>query len=576
MRTLLTFSVLTLFALSACHKSDVKPTLTLSDSTLVLDSAVDAVNSFNITSNVSWTITLNPASAANWLAVTPNTGSNSANVKITITGHNTNVTQPVTLTVTPTGASLAPQTITLYQQGSLQVSNANLTLGGAPVTDTVTINTDLAWKATPSASWIHLDTTQGAGISRLKISVDTNRTGSVQAGTVTLTPLNNSSAATVTINVKQDPYYAILNFTPASGKVGDTVTLNGYFPADGNYTVTLNNSSTATILSHSATQIVFTVPSSASTGGYIFVNIVNAPPPLVSATQFTVTGGWKLMTSSSGLTTSNQPALFYTYNDGLYFGWGTTNSHTIYQLDTIHWQWTPAITIPSTVQVINTPTWFINNNKLYVGGGYQAGAVNFYEYDLSQGNNAAAWRSLTPLPEFSYNASAFAVGGYGYYQPGEFTSAGNNILYQFSTSGPSDPGTWTALGALNIKDGPAASFIIGNTAYIGGGDATDINPTYSSNTFFTLTPPSVSLTAITPIPEPEYIGPSQRFCTWTSGGKAYVFDNNSGTLWSYDPSANSWTELSTSSPGIYATEYNGRIYSWDATGDIWEYTGIIQ
>lgn len=269
----------------------------------------------------------------------------------------------------------------------------------------------------------------------------------------------------------------------------------------------------------------------------------------------------------------------YGYNGGLYTGWAFNNSHTIYQLDTIHWQWNPAITIPSTVQVYQDPVWFINNNKLYVGGGYATGAVNFYEYDLSQGDNAAAWHSLTPLPEFSFNASGFAVGGNGYYQPGEFTSAGNNILYQFSTSGASDPGTWTALGPLNIKDGPAASFIVGSTAYIGGGVATNINPTYSTNTFFALTPPSTALTAITPIPEAEYIGPSQRFSTWTSGGKAYLFDDNTSNLFSYDPGSDTWTKLSTlittAGVAVYAIEYNGRIYAWDDQGDIWAYTGAM-
>jgi hypothetical protein len=460
------------------------------------------------------------------------------------------------------------------QQGSLQVSNTSITLAGTTVTDTITVNTSLSWKATASASWIHLDTTHGAGVYQLKISADTNKTGNTLTGSVTLTPLNNDTVQPITVNVKQNAFYAILNFAPLTGKIGTNVTLNGYFPA--NFTVTMNNSSAATIVSHTATQVVFTVPADATAGGYIFINIPGAPLPVVSTQQFTVLSDWKkLSDSTAGLSTNNQPSLIYTYNGSLYYGWGNTNSHTIYRLDTTNYHWVAAITIPPSVDVVQIPTYFIIGSKLYIGGGYSTTALSFYEYDMTQGNIPSAWRELTSLPENMLNGSGFAVGGSGYVQTGELTSEGNNLLYQFSTTGSTDPGSWTTLGPLNVKDGPAASFVIGNTAYFGGGTATAIdNPL--PNTFYSMTPPSITLTPISQIPEPPSLGPGQRFCTWTVGNIAYAYDSYSLTLFSYDPSGDSWTKISTiptTSAVEYAAWYNGHVYAWDNTGAVWEYTG---
>ena len=572
LRAPLLFCLVLGYFLSSCHKNEFKPSLTLSTTSLLLDSTAGAVDTFSISSNVSWKLSLSPAAAASWLQISQTTGSNSAVIKVTILGSNTNVTQPVTLTLEATGnANLPSQSITVSQKGSLLVGSANITLTGTPATDTVTLSTNLAWKAAASASWIHLDTTQGAGTYRLKISADTNRTGADQNGTVTLTPLNSSGASAVTINVRQKAFYAILNFSPLSGKPGSTITLAGYFPSI--FTVTMNNSSPATIVSHSATQIVCTVPADA-TGGYLFVNISGVLPPPVSTQQFTVLSDWKKLSDNSpGFSTNAQPSVVYTYAGNLYFGWGNNGSQTIYRLDTTNYQWVPAITIPSSVQVVQQPTWFVIDTKLYVGGGYGASPY-FYEYDMTQGSSPAAWRQLTSLPESMLNGSGFSVGGTGYVQSGVFSTAGNNLIYKFSTTGPADPGTWTALGPLNIKDGPAASFVIGNTVYFGGGMATSSDPSLAE-AFFAMTPPSISLTAIAPIPG-SYIGPGQRFSTWTVSNIGYVYDNSSRTLYSYDPAGNTWTNISTVPAGItsrleYGALFNGHILVWDDTGSFYEY-----
>jgi hypothetical protein len=234
----------------------------------------------------------------------------------------------------------------------------------------------------------------------------------------------------------------------------------------------------------------------------------------------------------------------------------------------------PAITIPSSVQVVQSPTYFIIGSKLYVGGGYSTTALSFYEYDMTQGNSPAAWRSLTPLPENMLNGSGFTLNGSGYVQTGEFTPAGNNVLYQFSIAGSADPGTWTALGALGIQ-GPLASIVVGNSVYFGCGSLIGVDPSLD-NDFWRVTPPSIESVSTAPIPEPIQLGPGQRFSTWTTGNLGYVYDSYTLTLFSYDPTANGWITLSTIPTTMrveYATNFNGHVYAWSDTGAVWEYVG---
>jgi hypothetical protein len=314
--------------------------------------------------------------------------------------------------------------------------------------------------------------------------------------------------------------------------------------------------------------------------GTVILSVLNSSAPSdtinikQNAFSAPIDTGWVLLTTNSGLSTNRQASLIYTYNGNLYYGWGHTGDQTIYRLDTTAYQWVPAITIPSSVQVVQIPTYFVIGTKLYIGGGYSTTNLGFYEYDMTQGNSPAAWRTLTSLPENMLNGSGFALGNYGYVQTGEFTPIGNNMMYQFSTTGPTDPGTWTTLGALNVNDGPATSFVLGNTVYFGGGSASAAPA--QADSFYAMQPPAMTLTRIDPIPDQANATPGQRFDTWTVNDKAYLFDSYNMTLFSYDPTGNGWARITTlNATGFveYAAFYNGHVYAWNDTGSIWEYLG---
>ena len=576
--TVIASFILCYFTIS-CHKNQetpATPVLSISTSSLLIDSTIGSSDSFNVSANIPWKLTLSPSGASNWLQVSPTEGQSGATIRLTITGKNTNTTQPVTLSLQPTdGSNIAVQTITLSQEGTLAVDSSLITLPPASGNDSIHINTNLAWKATSSVAWLHLDTTQGVGPHTLKISADTNRTGSGQQGNITISPLNNSNVQPVSIQVIQYAYYIVYNFSPASGPVGTTVTLNGIFPTDVN--LNFQAGPAAAILSHSATQIVCTVPQGAVGGTMVLGNSDNNQYACSSQTPFTLKGGWNLRSDyTAGLASFGSGAVTYNYNGTIYTCFGSTSSSSIYRLDTVTFHWTPDITIPANVPALVRPWSYVVNSKLYVGGATGSGAQSFWEYDLTQGNSASAWRQLTNAPDDMSYGYAFTEGGNGYVQTSQNTvqGLGVNNLYKFYTTGSTDPGTWTAISALNVVNANASGFTIGNTTYFGGGGWIDNTQVQAFNS---LTPPSTTITAIAAFPENLNTANWLRAPGFTIGSYGYIYNYNTGNIYQYDPVANTWSLLA-AVPNytylrLFAGTFGGRLFSWDYHGSVMEYIG---
>jgi hypothetical protein len=121
-------SFLCLYILS-CNKSDSNETTTpppppppqvhmLADrTTLHIIGKIGSIDSFNVQSNVSWTLTISP-STATWLHASSNSGTGNAKVYISNLESNTTTgTKTATITITPpTSSSLQPVSISVTQQ----------------------------------------------------------------------------------------------------------------------------------------------------------------------------------------------------------------------------------------------------------------------------------------------------------------------------------------------------------------------------------------------------------------------------------------------------------------------------
>ncbi len=92
--------------------------LTSSPSSVLLGSASGSNGIFNITSNLSWTVT----DDGSWLTVSPASGSNNSVVTITASSANTNYTSR-TATVTVSASGAPNQTVTVIQAGTAVVFN---------------------------------------------------------------------------------------------------------------------------------------------------------------------------------------------------------------------------------------------------------------------------------------------------------------------------------------------------------------------------------------------------------------------------------------------------------------------
>src|SRR5258707_350521 len=164
---------------------------------------------------------------------------------------------------------------------------------------------------------------------------------------------------------------------------------------------------------------------------------------------------------------------------------------------------------------------------------------------------------------------AFTDGTDGYAMSGQNTGLGlgTNTLYRFSTTVSSDPGTWTPLVALGVKNARPSGFTIGNTTYFGGGGTVD--NTQVKN-FWSMTPPSTTMTPIASFPENLGNYPYS-FPVWIIGNKGYLFNFATHNISSYDPSTNSWTQFSTPSSMYFAGAAGNRMFTWDYNGVTLEY-----
>jgi len=576
--TLLSFALLL-----SCHKDQQhSPVISISTSTqaLTIDSAIGATDTFHISSNTPWSITLTPDSASKWLQVSPMEGTGDATVHLTVTGKNPNTSQPATLAVTATGhADMIPYKVVVSQAAFLTVDTGYVFLPGVGSAHGFTIMTNGSWKATtPDSSWVHIANPQGTGPGVLRVGADTNRTGVYRTGWITLTPANNATVAPLQLQVSQYASFFVYSFAPASGIVGSTVTLKGIFPR--NPVVYMGTDVRAAVISHDSGTIVFTVPAGA-TGRPIEVadtttyQIHSNTEIAVSATAFLLHNGWNYVNNQpSGLGSGlvSQYGLTFSWNGAIYTGFGnfTSSPGSIYRFDTTTLKWTAAITVPSNVTSFSLPVHYILNNKLYVGGNDSHSAnASFWEYDLTKGNDPSAWRQLTAPPDVFNFAFAYTDGTNGYVMTGHYTGGGigTNTLYKFTSTGPSDPGTWTALVALNVTNSTPSGFTIGNTAYLGGGgllDATQIR------NFWSITPPATTMTPIAPYPED--LNTNQFSCpTWVMGNTGYVYNPTSHNIYGYNPGTNTWSSF----PGVtYMTNVGlagNRLFSWDLNGAMLEY-----
>jgi hypothetical protein len=221
-----------------------------------IEGGTQVVNVYNGTGDASIGYFVIPD--ANWIHVSPNSGSTPGSFTITVDENTTGADRNGSITINATDSASPSVTITINQLGGEVPSNARLavdlqTLNLPWETTAVTINVynsttsdSISYIVTsiPENDWISTSKTSGATNDTLTITVLNNMEGA-RTGQVILTPTSIGVSNTVTITVNQEagPSLALDIVTKSVGVGGETFSVTVTNPTNNEaaaFTVTSN------------------------------------------------------------------------------------------------------------------------------------------------------------------------------------------------------------------------------------------------------------------------------------------------------------------------------------------------
>ena len=175
--------------------------LSVSPATLQLASSTGASGNITVTSNVSWNVTDN----ADWLNVSPGSGSGNGMVSVTATSANSG-TDPRMATVTISAAGVPAQMVTVTQAGispQLSVSFTTLTLGQAAGSGaSFGVVSNIPWSVSYSADWITVTPTSGSNVGTVTVTAaSANMTSSPRSAAL---EISGSGVPPKTVTVYQE------------------------------------------------------------------------------------------------------------------------------------------------------------------------------------------------------------------------------------------------------------------------------------------------------------------------------------------------------------------------------------
>ena len=189
----------------------------LSVSKTTIDFNADSgTNTFDITSNTTWTV----SSSDSWATVDVSSGSD--NATITVSASANTASSPRTATITVTGGGIT-KTVSVTQAeenqtpppAQLNVSVTYFDFSSNSGTNTFDITSNAAWTISSPASWVTVNITSGSGNATITVAVSKNTTSSTRTATITIT----NGDITKTLSVSQDGESTPFNFTVSPSSI---------------------------------------------------------------------------------------------------------------------------------------------------------------------------------------------------------------------------------------------------------------------------------------------------------------------------------------------------------------------
>ncbi len=293
---------------------------------------------FNITSNVSWTVSSNQP----WLSMNVTSGSNNSNVTVIAAEYTSlDVTREATVTVTGGGLT---EYVTVKQQKAtpvLSVSTNSLGLESADGSNAnFNITTNTTWSISGVPAWLTLNASSGSGDDNITVTASENTSTSTREATLTITaPGISGKMITVTqlgsdANLIVSP--SIITLSSAANSQDDIDIVSNV-----SWTVSSNKSWLSASVSSGTNSGNVTVTAQANTGSGTRTAIV------------TIEGGG--YTKTVNVTQDGTETSLVLSAEGIIIDWenGSTNSFTI----TTNASWV----------ISGVPTWFTLNKSNGIG-----------------------------------------------------------------------------------------------------------------------------------------------------------------------------------------------------------------
>jgi N-acetylneuraminic acid mutarotase len=445
-------------------------------------------------------------------------GATTGKIEVTVKGKTTASEKDFLVTFLPAIASFNPASE--YANGTVSITGANFSSN--PAGNVVKFNGVTATVTNATTTSLSVTVPVGATTGKVEITVNGNTGTSANNFVVLHEPVIHSF----------DPSSGLP--ATATGYAGATVTITGsHFSAVPGENLVKVNSTPATVLTASTTQLTIEVPSGSATGK-ISVTVNNREA--VSSNDFTVlpTNVW-LSVNSTHDALLRTSGIAFVIGTKIYFGLGQNASNAdlkdFWEYDTQTDQFTRKKDFEGVER--NGATAFSIGNKGYVCTGFHTGTAyqDLWEYDPATDD----WTERAPFPGAKRSgATSFSVGNKGYVGTGYASMTYFADFWEFDPAGGTNgSGSWAQKADVGIgvpgRQGPAR-FVVNGKGYIGGG--------YSNGNrrdFWGFAADQWAATV-----EPNV--PTFVTTTFSLGIGSKGFVKIGSDFWMYDPSNNEWTK----------------------------------
>lgn len=213
--------------------------LTLSTQSIAISAAEGSTNTFNISSNTSWTV----ASNQTWLTASTANGTGNGTITITANANPNTTTRTATITVSATGVETRIITVTQDAAATyLSVSTQTISIAASEGSNsTFEISSNTSWTIACNQTWLTANAANGTGNGTITITANTNPNTTNRTATITVAATGVENKV---ITVTQNAATSYLTVSTQTISIAASEGSNGSFEISSNTAWTIASNQT--------------------------------------------------------------------------------------------------------------------------------------------------------------------------------------------------------------------------------------------------------------------------------------------------------------------------------------------